>query len=422
MIRFMIYFMFSIIFIFLINPPSFSLVFKYKSKKGDEYNLRTFSTQEVLVNNVLIIKVDQKYEGLLNVNKTTNAMSEINGNYNYYSRPYGSTSPYTLKNRHNTKTRFKQYIDGKIELDKQYYYPVVRGIPTFPKKDIKIGDSWINNAKEVQDLKKLNISKPYSIPLTVRYKYLRDDQFRGKDCAVFSVLYTINQNNKLIIAKTRSLFPTRVAGYFNGIYYWDKKNGIPIYYEGKYYFIYILANGQVREFRGVDYGDIIKKPSKTKSKPKKPKSIEKDIKKQLKKSKLNFPVKKSEKGISINLGELLFDFNSTKLKQNTITNLDKLAKILMKYDHLQLTVEGHTDSIGTDEYNLKFSKLRAKKVMDYLIQKGILPNRIKYKGFGEHKPITSNKSIRDRAKNRRVEIIIQNDKTSIKNNNKSDNK
>ncbi len=409
------------LFFLLFSNPSFTHVFQFDDLAGDHYILRTFSIQEILINNIMKGVSELKYEGNLRVQSVKNSQAFITGSYLYYNKPYMSSQPYKLMNRNQTNSRFNRKANGEMEVSKLLYFPVVRNIPTFPKRRLHIGEKWYGTGYEVQDLRSFGVAKPYILPFQVEYQYIRDERFRGRDCAVFSVHYLINQNNKMKIGNTHSHFPARVMGYFKGYYYWDKERNYPLFYEAEYDFIYILMNGQVREWRGIDYGDVIKKRSKVIAKPRpkpEPKPdpedekdiIKKDLEKKLKKEKLKFPVHKRKVGISINLGELLFDFNSTKLKQRTIRQLDKLAKLLMQYDHYQLRVDGHTDSIGTHQVNLNFSRKRAKKVRDYLVSKGVIAHRIKFKGFGETKPVDSNKSGSARAKNRRVEVIILVDK------------
>ena len=92
------------------------------------------------------------------------------------------------------------------------------------------------------------------------------------------------------------------------------------------------------------------------------------------------------------------------LKVASTTELDELATILRTYENSLLTIEGHTDSKGTDEYNMTLSQKRAAAVRVYLIEKGIAENRLISKGFGETMPIADNNTSAGRAKNRRVEL------------------
>lgn len=403
---------------FSFNNLLFSHKFFFKDKKGDQYQLRSFSIQEVLLNNRLNFTVDQKYVGELKVLDKINDKASITGNYYYYSKPYKSAVPYTLQNRGKIKTQFNRFQNGKIEIADHLLFPVVRHVPTFPNKDIKINEGWVEMGEEAQDLSQLGLAKPHIIPLKARYRYLKDTIFRGRKVAVIEVVYVINWRKTKAIQVSNAQYPVRIMGYFKGNYYWDKEAGHPLYYNGNYDFIYTLVNGKVIEFRGIEYGDIIKNKDNLIAKNNFDKTdsndIKKEIVKQLKEKKLNFPVKEEDKKIKINLGELLFDFDSHQLKRNTILQLDRLAQLLMKYDNYNISVEGHTDSIGTTKVNKTFSKKRAQSVRDYLVEKGVSPEKIKSIGLGESQPVESNKTDSGRAKNRRVEIIIDLDETDKK--------
>lgn len=102
--------------------------------------------------------------------------------------------------------------------------------------------------------------------------------------------------------------------------------------------------------------------------------------------------------------KIFFENNSDKLKVASLSQLDELSKILYKYEGANLTIEGHTDYNGSDEFNINLSQKRTDSVKAYLIQKGIDASRLTGIGFGESKPIADNKTSLGRAKNRRVEL------------------
>jgi OOP family OmpA-OmpF porin len=102
--------------------------------------------------------------------------------------------------------------------------------------------------------------------------------------------------------------------------------------------------------------------------------------------------------------KIFFENNSDKLKVASLSQLDELAKILYKYEGASLTIEGHTDSVGADDFNMTLSQKRSDSVKQYLIGKGILDTRLTAVGFGETKPVASNKTSLGKAKNRRVEL------------------
>ncbi len=100
-----------------------------------------------------------------------------------------------------------------------------------------------------------------------------------------------------------------------------------------------------------------------------------------------------------------FDVNKATLKAESIGPINKIYGMMKKDDSLKFSVEGHTDSDGDDQANLKLSEARAKTVVDKLVELGIDSSRLKYKGLGETMPIGDNSSPEGKANNRRVEFI-----------------
>ena len=106
--------------------------------------------------------------------------------------------------------------------------------------------------------------------------------------------------------------------------------------------------------------------------------------------------------------DTFFDFDKYNLKPAGMAKLDELAAKLQQLGPAvtAVNVAGHTDSIGSEAYNLKLSDRRAQAVVDYLVQRGVNPNLIKAQGFGKSNPIASNATPAGRAQNRRVEITV----------------
>lgn len=102
-----------------------------------------------------------------------------------------------------------------------------------------------------------------------------------------------------------------------------------------------------------------------------------------------------------------FDFDSAKLRPESFAILDKAAATLKEWGDAKVEVAGHTDSVGTDAYNLNLSQSRADTVRAYLIGKGIPADRLTAKGYGESMPEADNGTAEGRFKNRRVELISQ---------------
>lgn len=108
--------------------------------------------------------------------------------------------------------------------------------------------------------------------------------------------------------------------------------------------------------------------------------------------------------------DMKFEFDSDKLKNESKPILDKVYKMLKADSDLRIQINGHTDSIGTDQYNQNLSERRAKSAANYLVNKGISRYRITCTGYGEDYPIDTNATEQGRARNRRVEIEFRKQK------------
>ena len=124
--------------------------------------------------------------------------------------------------------------------------------------------------------------------------------------------------------------------------------------------------------------------------------------------------KKTDRGLVLTLGDVLFEFDRAELMTGAFRTIDKLVEFLKKYENRNVLIEGHTDSIGTPEYNIGLSERRAEEVRNSLLQRGISPVRIIAKGYGESYPVATNVYESGRQQNRRVEIIILNEGVSAK--------
>jgi outer membrane protein OmpA-like peptidoglycan-associated protein len=102
-----------------------------------------------------------------------------------------------------------------------------------------------------------------------------------------------------------------------------------------------------------------------------------------------------------------FDFDKATLKPDAKPILDEAVQVLKQEGSVDIVVEGHTDSVGTDQYNLGLSRRRAETVRTYLVDHGIARSRITADGMGESKPVASNDTADGRAQNRRVELHVK---------------
>jgi len=112
------------------------------------------------------------------------------------------------------------------------------------------------------------------------------------------------------------------------------------------------------------------------------------------------------RGLVITMADVLFDTGKYEVRPNTREQLAKLSGILLTHPGLNLEVEGHTDSTGSDEFNQRLSEQRASTVRDYLVGQGLASDAVTATGFGKTMPVASNDTAPGRQKNRRVELIV----------------
>jgi outer membrane protein OmpA-like peptidoglycan-associated protein len=112
------------------------------------------------------------------------------------------------------------------------------------------------------------------------------------------------------------------------------------------------------------------------------------------------------RGLIVNMSDVLFDFNKYTLRPGAREKLAKVAGIILGHPGLRMQVEGHTDSIGSDEYNMKLSESRANAVRDYLVAQGIPAGNVSAQGFGKTMPVADNGNAAGRQMNRRVELVV----------------
>jgi outer membrane protein OmpA-like peptidoglycan-associated protein len=121
----------------------------------------------------------------------------------------------------------------------------------------------------------------------------------------------------------------------------------------------------------------------------------------------------SARGLVANMSDVLFRSGSYELLPGARESLAKVSGIVLAYPSLHVAIEGHTDSVGSDEYNQQLSERRAQAVRDYFVQQGINSSAVEARGYGKTEPIASNDTVEGRAQNRRVELILSGDAIGV---------
>src|SRR6266705_630217 len=119
----------------------------------------------------------------------------------------------------------------------------------------------------------------------------------------------------------------------------------------------------------------------------------------------------SARGLIVNMSDVLFDTGSYTLKPGAREKLAKISGIVLAHPGLMLQIEGHTDSVGGDEFNQQLSERRAGSVREFLAEQGVSASSITARGFGKTQPVASNETAEGRQRNRRVELVVNGNDT-----------
>ena len=145
-------------------------IFRFNYKPGQTYFIEGFVEEELYRNDIFIQTLKIKNTGELLVTEVKYGRAFHEGVYRYYT---GDEIPgdYILADEYTSK--FYRDIYGKYEISEEYFMPVVRGVPTFPEKEVEIGDQWSSRAYEAHDFRQLyGILDPVILPAAVSYQYI----------------------------------------------------------------------------------------------------------------------------------------------------------------------------------------------------------------------------------------------------------
>jgi outer membrane protein OmpA-like peptidoglycan-associated protein len=123
--------------------------------------------------------------------------------------------------------------------------------------------------------------------------------------------------------------------------------------------------------------------------------------------------KKTDRGMVLTLGDVLFDTGMATLKPGAYTTIDRLATVLKQAPDRKVMIEGHTDSVGADEYNQALSERRAASVQTALLERGVRSDQITSLGKGESFPVAGNDNAAGRQQNRRVEMVFTDNASQV---------
>ena len=293
---------------------------------------------------------------------------------------------------------------GIYEIKPTYFMPVVRNVPVFPNRDLKIGDTWEAEGHEAYDIRQtFNVDEPLIIPFTANYTYSGTKEVDGKLLHVINVEYSIFYD--IPVPKgAPSTYPVASMGYSYQTIYWDNELGSIDSYEDEFRIILEMQNGDKFEFRGTSQAEYTERVAVATDETL---SL---LQEQLENLDISdTTVSKDDIGITLSMENIQFKPDSAYLMESEKRKLEKIAELLKAFPDNDLLVSGHTALSGSLESCQELSELRAVAVSEYLQKLGVKDAyHIFTRGFGASKPIGDNSTEAGMSKNRRVEITIIN--------------
>jgi len=387
----------------LVSFPAFSegVLFSFKHHKGDSISYVSTVNEEVLLNGkfnhkaVIINRISSQVKDVLD-----DGTGVIHATYMTTEE---SESMYqNIQWGEDFESNFYRHTNGEMEIDDDYFMPTVRNVPVFPDHPVEIDETWTAEGHEAEDLRNtFGIEKPYKIPFTARYRYLRDEEKEdGTKLNVISVNYTFYYESPATYIDNFNM-PASTMGNSSEIIYWDNEKSLIDHYNEDFKIIIETYNGDIFTFRGRSGAEV------TEFKSLNTEANRKLIEETVNEMQLeDVSVKKGEKGLTISIENIQFEPDSAKLMNSEKEKLKKIASILTQFNN-DLLITGHCAERGTANARQRLSEERADAVADYL--KGLKVrdrNHIFTTGKGSKEPVASNATEAGRAKNRRVEITI----------------
>ncbi|MDR2734613.1 MAG: OmpA family protein [Spirochaetota bacterium] len=418
--------------VFLVTAASLPLLgerFYWRVAKDESYRITSYVHEERYLNGKSLGTVEIRNKAVLHATAVSNTNAALyKGEFQYFERP-ADTKEQAYALIETYPTEFWRDIYGKYSIHPEIFMPVVRDVPLFTKQDIAPGAVWQAEGHEVHDLKGFGLERAFRIPFTARYRYIGERTIEGKRIALFSIMYNCNRESGIDIIRytqeARSQLerlrpgseeaaefrnktmqdlerlmtaPRQVQAACRQYYAWDIAARLPYSLTEEFHFIFDLINGERYEFKGTAESSFEQIQTLEEREAEQIVEALRDE---------GVTVSRDERGIVLELGDILFDHDSANLRPDARAKLAEISKRINTSGKFEVRVEGHTDNTGAADYNLQLSQNRARAVAAFLSRAlDTDPRNISWIGHGMTRPSTSNSTEAGRAKNRRVEIIL----------------
>ena len=373
------------------QEPYPKVKFYWDFKLNQNFTIDKYTTQTIIKNGKIIQeKLIKDYIIFMPVRKS-NSFYHLKGNYYSYSKSLAAKSVFQLKSAYNLN--FHMSERGEYKVPKNYTQPTIRNIPLFPEESISPGDMWIGEGIEILEFKPEVI-----LPIPVNYQFVGFENKFEKKLAKITYNYLWNH----LVDHKYTEIPYKFIGNSYHTLWYDTDAHLPVYTENLYDLAVIYYNGEILQYKGelIGYYNLKRTVAEKEA-------VKNEIYDKLKEADEKIEIKKDKDNLIINFGEIYFKFDSFELNDMAKEKLSKIGEVLKNYKNSRILTKGHTDNIGTDQYNQNLSERRAKSVLEYLINNNYIDkNQSSYTGMGHKEPLYNNRTENGRNKNRRVEIII----------------
>ena len=376
--------------------------FRFQYKEGEKYRLVTEVEEDVLVDGELSHRAEILNKIAVQTLEVRDGAGRLSCTFQTSERAYGADTSYAWAEDYQSV--FWRDPLGRYDIAGEYFMPVVRGVPLFPEGEVAVGGTWTAPGEEAHDLRRsYGIAEPVHFPIQVHYTYVGPREEGGKSLQEIGIRYSVfHRLDNLGRASGR--VPVRITGESEQTFLWDPRRGQPDSYQETFDFIFVLANGQVVEYRGQSKGRFVESVALDKEK------AVREIRRQLDdRGVTDTSVRADKEGVTLALQNIQFDPNSFELLAGEKTKLRAIGEILARYSDRDLEVSGHTARAGsyTEAQHQELSELRARVVADYLLSIGaVKADQLTTRGYGYRKPLADNATEAGRRVNRRVEITI----------------
>ncbi len=392
-----------------------SLVFAFKYVDGKKYTVNSVNYQTVTDDGIVLSK-----DAELKNHISLEVQSALNDGF-YIIQTTEFTESGHL--RYEEKGEYYQTPSGITTVPSQYSTPLVRSIPRFQTRSIRVGESW--HAQGIDTIQVPIIDVLRKIPVDVTYRYMglrsipksvytrfmtsintKNAQYENHDTYVsfskayptFTASYKI-ENYRFMDEVRKDMWG--IDGSFFITIWWHAEYGRPVFSHEKYEVSITNENAaRVFRFSGTSFARVepvveIERENEVKA-----------IQEALEKKAIDVEVGSNEKGITIRLPHVRFHSDSAELLDNQDEKLDIISQVLKKYPKRRVLIEGHTALAGSASSRKTLSIERAKTIKNILEVKVGDGRHMLFRGWGAEKPLVPNTSEKNKQKNRRVEITI----------------